>query len=353
MSERSATLLVDVGNTLLARTRPGPFGRACGVLRDRGHDVADHGRRYALARCLLTAGDRERALSDVAVEFGLSTGDAGALRAELELPDGEAILLPGAEALLRTASETGWRVVTTTNAVAWAQPLPPRLSRYVSGVLASSELGFLKQDTGFWNRVLAEPGVDAARSLVVGDNSSADGESPAAAGLCAVVTGDPHPSLSDIAGWMAAAGPPPAQASALAAGPPTTWAGTRVMEVPHLGWMVSALTRCRVLTSLGEGGRRSRSTVVRRRGLPPALVVPEEFSGGLVWLTVADDARTSKAPRDLADALAATGMSLDGLSDRARRHLVSMVREAHDPEIRRSRIDDVLAFLGAPSSERR
>jgi hypothetical protein len=45
-----------------------------------------------------------------------------------------------------------------------------------------------------------------------------------------------------------------------------------------------------------------------------------------------------RVPTDLAEALADAGHGLDGLEEPAVRHLISMVSEAHDPEIRIARI---------------
>ena len=54
---------------------------------------------------------------------------------------------------------------------------------------------------------------------------------------------------------------------------------------------------------------------------------------------------SSRVPTDLRGAMTAEGLTLEGLSEREVRHLVSMVREARDPTVRRARIADVIGFL--------
>jgi hypothetical protein len=54
---------------------------------------------------------------------------------------------------------------------------------------------------------------------------------------------------------------------------------------------------------------------------------------------------SSRVPTDLRAAMAAEGLTLEGMGERDVRHLVSMVREARDPTVRRARIADVIGFL--------
>ena len=54
---------------------------------------------------------------------------------------------------------------------------------------------------------------------------------------------------------------------------------------------------------------------------------------------------SSRVPTDLRTAMQADGLTLDGMSEREIRHLVSMVREARDPAVRQERIADVVGFL--------
>lgn len=352
MANRAPVLLVDVGNTLLTRTAPGPFERAQTVLAGLGYDTGDLARQRALARGLLTSCSRDQAVRDVTCAFRLAPGDSAALRETLECPEGDPVLLPGGETLVRTAAQAGWHVVVATNAAAWSEPLPPQLQRHVSGILSSSNIGFLKQERGFWTRARTTYGVDYGRSLVLGDNPVADGQAPAGVGLCAVLVGGGGPTLTEVAGWLAGASSPSARVTALAAGRPTIWAGTRILEVPHLSPLVSSVTRRRVWIDWADG-RPLTGTIVRRRNLPPALVVPGDVGpGGVLWLSLTEDRRQTTAPQDLVEALARGQASMDGLPERERRHLVSLVREAREPAVRQARIGDIVAFLGATRNAR-
>jgi hypothetical protein len=128
------------------------------------------------------------------------------------------------------------------------------------------------------------------------------------------------------------------------------WAGQRVMPVPHLTSLVVSVTRHRV--RVHQPGSTVRSTLVRRRELSPALLLPSlPERGTLVWLSEVADRRGAAIPVDLRTALDDVGLSISELPERERRHLVSMVREATDPAVRQERIDGILAFLDARVSD--
>lgn len=344
MQTSAPVLLVDVGGTLIVRTKPGPFARAAQVLAEAGVDVTDPAVRDAIGRCLLTGDDRATATARLIKELRLSTDASTALGDALRSPEGEAVILDGAESLLKRATAAGWQVIAVTNAARWSEPLPDQLHRHITRVVSSSDLGLLKQDPAFWRHAVATCGIDVRRSLVVGDNPVADGSVPAGLGLCAVVHAAAGPSVAQVSDWLAALPPPPPDLVGLLAGSPMEWGGQRIIEAPHLAALVVSVTRCRVRVHPPEG-RAFTTTVVRRRGLPPAVLMPaREHVGGLLWLSSVPDRRSSVMPDDLAEALWAAGVSLDGLSERERRHLVSMAREAKDPTVREMRIADIVAF---------
>jgi FMN phosphatase YigB (HAD superfamily) len=344
------TLLVDIGGTLLTRTRPGPVWRAQAALCELGVAVPDAAVRERLARCLLTGDDVATGSGRAAHEFGLTAGQARVLAAAIAEPEGEPMLLPGACGFLRQAMNTGWRVIAVTNTARWCSDIPLTLTGWLDDVVTSAATGYLKHDPRFWLR-LREAGVDPAASLVVGDSPVPDGRIPARLGFCPVIVCGDGPSLIDLTWWLAAAADRPDSAIGAAAGRRATWAGHAIMPVPHLADLVVAVTRYRVRVWL-PGGRAVTTTIVRRQREGPALLLPAMAGDGLCWLTPVADRRNGTVPADLASALQADGFSLDGLPDRERRHLVSMVREAKAPEVREMRVADVIAFLQASQAER-
>jgi FMN phosphatase YigB (HAD superfamily) len=345
------TLLVDVGGTLLVRDRPGPFTAATQILAELGVDLSGE-RRLTLARALLTGADRAASVDLAAEQLGLAAAERSVLGIALTAPPGRATLTTGAVTLLRTAADSGWRTVAVTNAARWSDPLPPELDRQVAQVVSSADVGHIKQEDAFWDEVARRTGATAARGLVVGDSPGADAVAPARQGFCAVLVGErgPH-QLDDVARWLPTAGAPPADVIGLAVGLPALWAGRPVLDVPHLHGLVTATTQTRVrLTPAPPSG--AAGVVVRRRYMPPALTVPELSPDGcLLWLLAVEDRRNVRLPADLAESLDRLGLSLDSIPNRDRRHLVSLVREAHNQETRQQRRDDIIRFLQrGPSS---
>jgi FMN phosphatase YigB (HAD superfamily) len=338
------TLLVDIGGTLLRRSQPGPYAAAAAALAANGVDV--HGRnRIELGRAVLTCADRAAAVETARLRLGLTTGATTALRTALTGSDGSANLLPGSVQLLRTAKDTGWRVLTVSNAAAWSEPLPDELAAYVDEQVGSVSMGLLKQEDGFWPKMLERYGLDSAVAVMIGDSRDGDVDIPRRHGLCAMLSTPGGPELDRLARWIGTAAPIPSDVVGVAAGEVVRWAGQDLIEVPHLSSVVAAVTRFRTRIHLG-GGRVISTAVVRRQHAVPALLVPPEVTGGtLLWLTTVIDTRNQRLPEDLATALKSVGLNLSLVPARDSRHLVSLVREATDPQTRRERIDDVIMFL--------
>ncbi|WP_432832886.1 HAD family hydrolase [Dactylosporangium sp. CA-092794] len=341
------TLLVDIGDTLIKRSRPGPFARSLEVLTQHGVDTTDPTVRNLLTACLMTGLDRSAAAERAATTLRLAASAAAALLEALRQPEGQARMLPGAQSLLEHATQTGWRVVAVTNAALWSAELPTPIASRLTMTISSAHLGVVKQDPAFWRQVRSEYGIDPRAALVVGDNPRADGEVPTGEGYCTAVHHRDGPSLGEIAGWIAAATEAPDEVVGLVAGRCARWAGQHIMAAPHLAASVLTVTRRRVRASM-HGHRPVATTLVRRRDLPPALLLPRAIDGGaLVWLGAVADLRSGTMPADLRETLVQRHLSTDGLSELELRHLVSMVREARDAEVRRIRIDNVVSFLEA------
>ena len=338
------TLLVDIGSTLLERTVPGPFTRVAATLSGHGVELSAYAERMRLARCLLSGHARDAAADAAAEEFALTPAAAAAVRRSLDVPEGDPIILPGAVELVRSAVGAGWRIVAATNAAAWSEPLPEPLHESISATLSSADLGVLKQDAEFWRKARTEQGIDERTALVVGDNPVADQETPEAAGFCAVVHGPGRPTLQEIAAWLRQAAAEPEEPLALVAGRPVRWAGQHVLAVPHRHDLVASVTRRRVCAHLGR--RPVTTTIVRRRDLAPALILPGPVpDGGLVWTSPIGERRIPHIPEDLRQVLIERGLSIDGLNGLETRHLISMVREARDRDVRRQRIENIVEFL--------
>lgn len=64
-----------------------------------------------------------------------------------------------------------------------------------------------------------------------------------------------------------------------------------------------------------------------------------------VTLGVLAQRPTARVPADFADALAAAGLTLDAVADHELHQLITMIREADDPDVRRGRIENAVAAV--------
>ncbi|MFJ6200051.1 HAD family hydrolase [Micromonospora sp. NPDC092111] len=336
MPDQPPVLIVDAGGTLVTRTRPGLAGRVLHALRAAGDD-----RPGALLRAaVLTAVDVDTCLRHL---DPLPPPARAAVLAELTGDPGDAVVLPGAEDLLGTAADLGWRVVVATNAGPGTPALPDDLDRHVDTTVESRRCGLVKDDPRFWQTLLAEQDVDPRTALVVGDDPVADRRVPEAAGLQSRLVGGDGTATTELVAQLRAAGSRPDGAGAVVAGRRERWAGRDVTVAPHLAGLVVRVTRARVrLTTGGTGGA---AFVVRRRALPPAVVAAGGALPEFAWLHLPRDRRPYQAPADLKALLDAEGLSLEVLPPSDRRHALAMIREARSRAAVSARMADLVLFL--------
>jgi len=337
MADRPPVLIVDAGGTLVTRTRPGLAGRVVQAIRRAGAtDLPERAVRAAV----LTAADPDHCLRALDLR---SPGARAAAVAALAEDHGDTVILPGAEGLLRTATDLGWRVIVATNAGPGTPPLPAELERHMSAVVESRGYGLVKEDPRFWRRLLDQEQVDAAAALVVGDSGTADQRGPEEAGLQSRLVGGDGVGLAALTAELRAAGPRPADATAVVAGRRERWGGRDVAVAPHLTWVVTRVTRARLRFTAGTAS--GTAVVVRRRALPPAVVAADGALPALVWLRKPRDRRPYQAPADLTALLDREGVTLDALSPSDRRHALAMVREARAGATAADRMADLVLFL--------
>lgn len=338
-------LLVDVGDTLLRRDRPGPKRRVLNWLRAEG--LIQPALERAAADAVLTAPDPPAAAASLARLCDLSTPQANALLAVMTSAEGEATLTPGALEFLTGARANCWRIVFTTNAVRWAPPLPNKLVSAEDVYVSSARLGRSKHDPRFWRELVARHGVSRRLSMSVGDSLSADVDSARAAGFAAVHAPPGTARLQELGAAIAEAGPPRQGSEAVLAGVPEDWAGRQVISAPNLDFLVERATRTRLVLRNRSGS--APALIARRGGDAPPLVtgVGDQRPVVVAWVARRSDLRMRNAPADLEQALEAAGLSLDALESYDRRHAVSWVREASTLEVRDARIRDVVTSLRA------
>nr|WP_145491760.1 MULTISPECIES: HAD family hydrolase [Streptomyces] len=338
MPDRRPTLVVDIGNTLVRRSRPGLLTRVLAVLRTSGTPVDDSARRL-VALTVFTAPDRDTCTRALAARYPVA---AAGLRDEVHSDDGHAVILDGARDLLATATDSGWRIVAATNAAVGTPALPPELAGLISVTATSWEYGKVKEDPSFWAALVQREGIDPLLTLVVGDSEPADRDAPMAAGLQARLVTRPGAVLA-LASQIGAAGPCPPEARALVAGDAEPWAGRAVVSAPHLTSLVTRVTRARHVFTSGE--QRCQGTVVRRRALPPAVVADHQELPAVSWLLERRGRGTYVVPADLRRELQHQGLSLDGLGPEEYRHAIAMIREARSEQTTAERISDLVRYL--------
>lgn len=342
-------LVLDVGDTLLRRSRPGPKRRVLQWLASRcDRSTVDE---RAVADAVLTAINPDAATEAVGRILSLPEAERQALHQVLTAPEGRARIEPGAEELMSTARANGWRVVLASNAVGWAPPLPKRLRPKFDAYVSSAHLGWSKHDPEFWRALIRDQGLEPRFTLAVGDSPRADVEPARAVGLTAMSTGDLRSGLHELATAVALAGPPPPEAVAVLAGCVETLAGRPVVRGDNLGFLIERATRTPVLLRCGEAAVRAQ--IVRRAADAPAVAVLSEPTCGVVlkWVACRSDLRMRNVPDELERALAAAGLSLQSLPDGDRRHAVSLVREAANSAVRTARIRDIVATLGGGAGD--
>lgn len=341
MTSSDPVLVIDLGNTLLKRTVAGPVERSLQATIEMG--AADNNPTRMLVRnAVLTGSSRVDAAESVVKALRLSRAAQVRIEQALNRDEGDVSLIDGALELLDTARSTGWRVLVATNAAAWMPPLPNSLASRVDGVASSFDIGYPKEVANFWELLKTRWRLEPEKTLVVGDSREADVSTPTAAGFLALHVDGTTMELSALRRWIVEC-PPPRSGTALICGQPRRWGGRMVVECPHLRRFVESVTRLRVRIYDARG--MSTGTIVRRRDKAPALLSDVESLPSFGWAIPRRDARTASPPTDLASALQTAGVTLDVLPTREARHLVSLVREAKDPTVRRQRIASVVSHL--------
>jgi FMN phosphatase YigB (HAD superfamily) len=333
-------LVVDVGGTLITRTRQGLTGRIVQAVR-RAHGLSPQAEKD-LRETVLTSPDADACLRALDRQPGIGP----LVAAELAAEPGDVTVFPGAENLLSTATGNGWRVVVATNAGPGTPDLPGSLGRYVSAMAESRHYGIVKENPRFWIKLVDDEDIDPQLALVVGNDERSDRDAPAAAGLQSRLVGGGGPGA--IAVDLAAAGPPPEGVLAVVAGEHEEWAGQDVIVAPHLGKMLARVTRARVKYTAGETD--GSATVVRRRSGPPAVVAQQRPLPAVAWLFQGRIRPPYTIPAGLRHALEAQGLSMDMLSTTDRRHALSMIREARDDSTAAERTADLVRYLRERSS---
>lgn len=331
-------LLLDVGDTLMRRDRPGPKRRVLDLLQDEGVDPALD---RAIADAILTAPDPLQAAASVARIAGLPPALQDAVHAVLVAGEGPATLVAGALDLLQTAAALGWRVLLASNAVSWAPPVPPPLRRRAEAYVSSSALGIAKQDSAFWRELCARHDIAAGEAVSIGDSPVADVASAQAAGIAALLA---PPDLSPLARAIEQAGSPPEKTIAVLAGEASLWAGQSVLPGHGLEGLVTRATRARV--TLRTRDHRFAAEVVRRSGGNGPLVTAPSATGlWFAWVALREDRRLEALPPDLRRALDHAGVSVDALTRADRRHAAAFVRESSTDAVRIARIAEIILAL--------
>ena len=342
---RCPVLVVDLGETLLRRTRPGAVQRLLDELVCIGVQVPLGDGQFAFARAVLTSRTPDAALAQLTKLVPLDRRQQTRLRDVLLQPEGDAVLIEGSLELLSTARSLGWRIVAATNATGWVAPLPTELEHSLESVVSSSSLGAAKQELEFWQQFIICVGNEPQRTLVIGDSFDADVRPAQRCGLAALHVDHDEVTLRKVSTALADLGPPPEPCNGLLAGCWEVWGGSKVVDAAHLRDLLVDVTRASA--TLHFGSSKLRGQLVRRREEPPAFALPKRVAAPplLSWLRIDPDRRATVVPHDLRHAMDASGVTLKDLTPAEQRHLTSMVREALDQSLRAERISHVVSYL--------
>lgn len=287
------SLVVDIGGTLLVRSRPGPVQRCLSVLRETAVDISDPRNLRLASEAVLTGANQSAAVLKVAEALRLGSRQETALREALEGPEGEPSILPGALQLLESATAAGWSVVAATNAAAWLPALPAPLAAHVDRVVSSSSVGLIKQEVSFWRQLQLESAVDPSRTLVIGNNTAADVAPARRAGFLAMRVGPDRYRLHALAAQVAAAGPNREEALGLVGGEPRRRGKVWTLGCAHLTPFLYGRLPRRGLLSSGD----SLLPATLLPGRIPALALDSCSSSfpRLAWFTLPRASRVGAA----------------------------------------------------------
>lgn len=340
-------LIVDLGNTLIIRPT-GAYRRVMEILDSLTIVRPNEELRLWVARIVLTGADPVSASNTLATRFDLANETVESIRLAIRQNDGPATVMEGAEELLRKAGNLGWEVIAATNSVASLPPIPEEIGIRIKMIFSSHEVGALKQDPAFWAALQTRFPLDPTLSLVVGDSAAADVEAPQLSGLNSLLIGPLGVTLSSLTSSLEELGTMHSSAVALIVGRLVPWGGRLIIDAPNLDVLVRDRTRFHC--TLQTMNSQLRASVIRRKSQPPAVVteVPLSAKAGtliLGWLVPMRDRRTDSPPSDMIAAIEREGITMDGLPLTERRHLVSLVRESKNPEVRTERIREAVTFL--------
>ncbi|MEM5471906.1 HAD family hydrolase [Hoeflea sp. AS60] len=335
-------ILVDIGGTILTRSKPGPKQRVIDVLRD--HLAISRQESQEAADITLTAGSRDAAVKRLTRHFSLSQETANGVEAALREPEGEAQFIPGALDLIAACREKDIKIIYVTNAVSWAPALPVELMEDAAYV-SSSSLGISKRDPQFWRTVLEAHGLDAQTCLSVGDSIENDVRPANQVGIAGIHIGEEGWDFAALAGTLTTADPSPAELDGFIAGPVNRITGYSVVECGHLANWVVDRTRSRAV--IFTSGARIHGEVVRASDERSALfvtktVLPESLFG---WIKFERDRRMTNLPRHIEEKIAARGRTFKGLVDHEHRHYLSLLIEAASEEILEERLKAIIELL--------
>lgn len=344
MAERNKDyLLIDLGNTLIRSTKPGAGARITSWLEKNNVRGIQSER---IKDMLFSAPNFQNALMRIANFMNLTRNECDELETQLSAKVEAAVEIQGASEFLMLARELGWSLVAVSNVVAWEFNLPKRLHSLFDEILLSSDLGASKHQPEFWNSVLTHLNVDKESVIAMGDSLIADQEIPTSLGLASLQIGmGTERSLARAGQYLKSMGPRPSDDHFPVSGEITEWAGHRILSLPAANHLVNAVTRAKL--ELTAVDLKQRSSIVRRNGLSPVLLVPNEWcqSTILCWGKLLGEQRHPKTPSDFSRAIEAAGFNLDEIPSAEKRQIVSMIREARSPEIRQERINDAIIYI--------
>jgi FMN phosphatase YigB (HAD superfamily) len=335
-------VLLDIGGTILTRSKPGPKQRIINVLC-RGMGLTQKQALIA-ADVTLTSETRALAIDRLTEEFRLSPDLARAVADALNEEEGDPCYLPGALDFVERCRLMGLRIVYTTNAVLWAPPLPPE---FLEGALyvSSSSIGISKRKRDFWKIVLLKYGLEAGACLSIGDSLANDIRPAQRVGIAGLLAGKRDWSFETYSDLLNGLLDKPVQSDGFVVGPVEVVSDYHVVECGHLAGYVEAKTRTRAV--LRVKGERIWGEIVRAKDNRKALFVTENTVPDPVfgWIAVDPDRRITHVPTSIERMALERGRTFDGLPSHVRRHYLSLLLEAANDEILTERLELMIDLL--------
>lgn len=337
------SILLDVGNTLLKR-KGGVFSSVKEWLSSKLGNTLTDVKADETAKAILTAPTKKIALNRLKILFELNKSQEFELNQILVRESKDALINKYAIELLDLLKANNWQVIIATNAVAWSHPLPKELLKNVDYYVSSANMGLLKRDAKFWDRIIKDCHIDIEKSLMIGDTFREDIQPAQNAGLATfqVMNFDLYPLLQGFQSLTT-----PRERGYLVFDYLEKFNGGAYIKLKRLQKLTVRISRlkCNIYTS-----NKTIKGHISRDHNNNALLFIDNYANNenllmSGWIDIINKDNNLDLPNEIIEILEGKGISNINLNSSEIRQLCSMYREAKSEEIKKIRLNSIIRYI--------